>query len=1181
MDEEDVISADVNVGLRPKTIYGLRVDVLGNIQFNLQQEVIYPVEGVLAFHDFVNNKQRFLRLPEETVPLIIQISPHRKLLAVLEQTKLGKSISIYDLASLKKRRVLELPATSKNAQVGQIIFTVDSRALLVLTKPPDGRIYLLMLDRTNTIVDSRAAPPASRSIAECVAGSPQDVNLFAVGGHHLLTLMTKSERGFNISNNLKCPYHIMSMTFMSFDLLIVGTTENELILVENGELKLVQKASEAEVIDLLIDQETFDRENEHRLYTTEKLADIRVVCMTSFSRGFAFAISNRVYVFERVSKFKYERKTVLTVPVTLFSENLYQIRNLAIDSKQETVIVTTKHPQIYVGILIVPETLKTKYLTFTPLGALLHIGEIVDVSVCSWKPIIMTASRDQTIRIWNYETEKVELVRKFQVDVNIVELHPSGLKAAIGFSDQLRITHIYMDELNIVKTYNLPRCKDVKYSNFGHLMAAAFDNTIAISSVYNLEILIRLKGHNGIVLSVAWSRTDKYLFSGGAEGAIYQWEVESGNRLQEIVQKGTEYVSVRSTFNEPLSIYAATDSGLLREFRNSELVREIVVPSHSKCRLTDLCITRSDLIMFVANEVGDLFNVQLPLMDAGGGSCTNFRFFATAIHKLRFSYDGTLLIAITKGGTLSIWAMENIEGKVAAMDQDLLRSQEVLIPRNILSEKNDQIVNLELRLRQQAEEFQYQLSQNEIFDGQQLAEVHKSYCYALEELKRMNNEIEERHTEEMNLITFQIQDLKEEHKKQLNHLATQYSERMLIEYQKFSKLRESMLELRENYEAKLKKSAGTLQDTVEGLELDYKKQLDERKGLIRDLMKEMEDKKVEFIAYCRQVEVENDRNMVETQIEYEKCLTTERNETQLWRGRAGVLQKKYDTLTKEVDNLLEEVEVLKEEQIKSQKNIAKLNRNIEDLQKDISDRDYAINSKEKRIQELLHKNQELDKYKQVLNHKIAELKAQIEPREFQINDKRKHILEMEHELAGLNQNNAQLELQLKELKDKYISNVADLKLERHRARAARECIQNICTEIYHVANHINSPNQLKVAVKNLFQRHASDDELKRFISLDANVRDEFQRQRGQIERVLEIYKHRSDDRDEKRKYEKIFKENVLLLEEVDKLREDNQAVRALLKKEMNLNKRFKKTTDKNKSPHESQSGIEKSAEKLK
>lgn len=50
------------VNIRPKNIYGLRTDVVGNIHFNLYQEVIYPVEGVLAFHDYVSNKQRFLRL---------------------------------------------------------------------------------------------------------------------------------------------------------------------------------------------------------------------------------------------------------------------------------------------------------------------------------------------------------------------------------------------------------------------------------------------------------------------------------------------------------------------------------------------------------------------------------------------------------------------------------------------------------------------------------------------------------------------------------------------------------------------------------------------------------------------------------------------------------------------------------------------------------------------------------------------------------------------------------------------------------------------------------------------------------------------------------------------------------------------------------------------------------------
>ncbi|XP_075166965.1 testes of unusual size [Haematobia irritans] len=1161
------------VGLRPKHIYGLRTDVVGNIHFNLQQEVIYPVEGVLAFHDFVENKQRFLRLPEETIPLIIQISPHRRLLAILEELKSKnsngknggiKSIAIYDLQTLKKRRTLDLPNGSKTAAIKQILFTGDSKGLTILTQGPDEMLYMILLDKLGTVFEGRPCPPNVRCSADCIACNPQDTSLLAVGGNNLLLLQTKSDKGFNTTNNLKSNFVTTSMVFLAMDLLMVGTDSDELILLENGEYKLRQKASEAEAFDLLMDQEAFDREQEQRpATTTAKLNDTRVLCMTAFGRGFAFAIFNQVFVFERVSKFKFERKTILTIPITIYAEHLYQITNLAVDSKQETVIVTTLHSQIYVGVLIVPETLKAKQLKFQPMGALIHIGEVVDISLCSWKPIIMTASKDQTIRIWNYETEIVELVRKFQVDVNIVELSSTGLMAAIGFSDQLRITQIFMEELNIVKTYNFPRCKDVKYSNYGHLMAAAYDSTIAITSVYNLEILITLKGHNGTVLSVDWTKNDKYLISGGNEGAIYQWDVENGNRLQEIVQKGTEYVSVCSTFNDPLSIFGVTNTGFLREFQNSEIVREVNIPSSSKCRLTDVALARSDTIMFVANEVGDLVNIQLPFLDAGGGTCTSFRFFISSVNKLRFSYDGTLLMTVSKAGTLAIWVLENIEGKVAPMDQDLLKSQEVLIPRAILEEKNEQIVNLEIRLKQQAEEFQYQLSQNEIFDGQQMAEVHRTYCNALEDLKRTNNELEERHVMEMNQVTFQINDLKEEHKKQLDNLATQYSERMLIEYQKFTNLRENMLELRESYEGKLKKSAGTLQDTVEALESDYKKQLDERRELIRELMKEMQDKKTEFADYCKQVETDNERAMSETQEKYENKLLTEREATELWRGRAGVLQKKYESLNKDVDNLLEEVETLKDQHTKSQRNIAKLNRTIEDLQKDIADRDYAINTKEKRIQELLHKNQELDKYKQVLNHKIAELKAQIEPREFQINDKRKHILELENELAGLNQNNGQLELQLKELRDKYLSNVAELKIERHRARAGRECIQNLCSEIYHVAGLMNTPDKLKAAVRKLFQRHANDDELKRFISLDANVRDEFQRQRQQIEKVLKIYTKREEDKGQKRKYDKLFKENVILLEEIDKMREENKILRAQVKRQMSSKNVLRKPASSN------------------
>lgn len=253
---------------------------------------------------------------------------------------------------------------------------------------------MLLLDKSCTVYEGRSCLPNTRGSAECIACNPQDTSLIAVGGNNNLTLQMKSDKGFNITNNIKSNFATTCLAFLALDLLMVGTSSNEIILVENGELKLRQTASSAETVDILLDQATFDRENvEKSAVINEKFLDARVVCMTPFERGFAFAIFNTVFVFERVSKFKFERKTILTIPITTYPEALYQITNLAIDDKQETVVVTARHSQIYVGILIVPETLKANKLKFQPLGALIHTGEIIDISLCSWKPIIMTACK--------------------------------------------------------------------------------------------------------------------------------------------------------------------------------------------------------------------------------------------------------------------------------------------------------------------------------------------------------------------------------------------------------------------------------------------------------------------------------------------------------------------------------------------------------------------------------------------------------------------------------------------------------------------------------------------------------------------------------------------------------------------------------------------------------------------
>lgn len=73
------------VTIIPKVVFGLRTDIKGNIHFTSKGEVIYPVSGVIAIHDYENKKQKFLRLAEKMCPTIISMSPNRKMLAIAER----------------------------------------------------------------------------------------------------------------------------------------------------------------------------------------------------------------------------------------------------------------------------------------------------------------------------------------------------------------------------------------------------------------------------------------------------------------------------------------------------------------------------------------------------------------------------------------------------------------------------------------------------------------------------------------------------------------------------------------------------------------------------------------------------------------------------------------------------------------------------------------------------------------------------------------------------------------------------------------------------------------------------------------------------------------------------------------------------------------------------------------
>ena len=94
--------------------FGVAADAANGLHWLNENTLLYPVGHSIALCNTESTAQRFIQAaPESTGFSALALTPSRKYLAVGEQGEKG-SVTIYDLASLKRRKVLvSSTATSK------------------------------------------------------------------------------------------------------------------------------------------------------------------------------------------------------------------------------------------------------------------------------------------------------------------------------------------------------------------------------------------------------------------------------------------------------------------------------------------------------------------------------------------------------------------------------------------------------------------------------------------------------------------------------------------------------------------------------------------------------------------------------------------------------------------------------------------------------------------------------------------------------------------------------------------------------------------------------------------------------------------------------------------------------------------------------------------------------------
>ncbi|KAK2582891.1 hypothetical protein KPH14_008965 [Odynerus spinipes] len=1093
--------------LQCKVVYGLKTDIIGNAQYVTDSEILYPVGNVLSIHNISQQQQKLIRLPDKIQINIICVTPNKKYVAICE-TGEKPTISIFDLSSLRRRKSLGIPYEGHNTiKFNCIGFSFDSKYLAAVTGEPDQTMLFYNWERGKVESSLKIGNPQDPSaIANILSCNPSDVGVMAIGGLHTFKFLTLTDTvwrpyGFSKAENIL----ICSMAWLNPDRLLAGTKDGRILYMENGDLKNIYKMNETMSMQLKIREE-------YIIHTTASQAGLEdkdydswdndVLSLISFPKGFAYALgSGTVVLFEKEGQHKYVKRNIYLVPLQaakIETTDLYRVNSIDINISYDRLLVTTGWSQLFYATLWGPDlNMDPEPQQMDVMGQSLHYGSISDLSLCAWKPIFMTCGEiDRSVRIWNFETESLVMLKQYEEDICSIALHPMGLFCLVGFTDKLRFMTILIDDLLPLHEFSIRNCRTVAFCHGGDLFAAVNGNVIQVYTTIGFHNRFLMKGHTGRVKGLLWSQTDLKLISMGEEGAIYEWDMTTGLRTAEIILRNINLYDVVLGADRSF-VYCVANDNRIREIRENTVSREFTLADKD---IYHIVMNKSDTVLFVTSLGGIILSLKCPLQLPI--EYIDFHIHSTDITKISLSYNEQYLISTAGDGSLCIWKLYYPDGKVVAVDTGLIYTNEVLIGKKDLEEKIQMISNLTVRMRELETEHAYRVRQMEAQHNDKLREVHQGYCEAIQELKNKIDKLQEDHASELNNINVEIVKMKTAHEERIQQMEINYDAKLIIEYDKYQELEENSNIMRQNYEKRLadleKHSADVLQKTI----IKYEALVHEKKVQLDETQEEMEQQARAQESLMTQIEDDADREILEIRTNFENALYEEKQMNLRLKGETGVLRNRYMASQRDIEDLKRQVQRVQSEYAQFQKTIQELEKDVSDLKKEINERDITIQEKEQNIYELKRTNQELEKFKFVLNYKIQELKNQIAPRDQEIRDLQEKIHDMETELVNLHKTNVSLELQLHELREKLASARREIHAEIQQNKRCQRLIRNIKVDLLDAAGLIQEPHALKVAVTSLYHKYSADDEFLRSRKADLDAQCDFMKQRDHLERTV-------------------------------------------------------------------------------
>ncbi len=1078
------------------------------------------------------------------------MAPNKRTLAVAERSRKGIVIALWDLVKLTKKKVIE---TRDNTEgVVSLSIPLDCKHLILQGGRPDWNITLWDMEKSKLLATMKASSDYYRSIAQSDF-HPSDNSIVCITGDYAIKFFRISDNNFkSISVNLmKKEVQIYTChAWLNDEYVIVGSESGEVLLFEYTgayELKAV------------LATDTPGR---------------KICCIAAYNKGFIVGCDQgTLNVFERSDETSEMYKLGKVFKIPSVDAN---IGSLSLSPSEDIVSIATVSNQIYTLSLSNSDILKPEDLSFEFLSSPVHgpgrtgKATITGLGICVRKPLIATCGVDRSIRVWNYLDRSMDLMKVFPNEPLCIAFHPGGLQVAVSYTDSLHLMNLLMTDIRVFKEYPLKACVDVKFSNGGHLLAACSHTTIYIYECYTGKLLHELHGQTiGAITSIFFSMDDLTLFASNATGSISRWNLRLGTKTSELINKNFNWRCITNSHEHNLiyGVGEAYTSAALEQMKELEegghshstsathLIYNIEFPNDGPpgiksevdlgVRAGQCLISNNGKYLFVStcqeNVPGKIRVYKLPLMN---NEWTELVCEGGPITHMAISLDDNFLFASSDDGCLSILNVKQ-EGRNMKREKDIQFSEEILVTKKDLEEKQAVMVELQKTVEELTLKNDYELNIKDIKFNEKLAEETQRYQADIAKNKIKYNELiaEKRVIESQ--YELRIKQIEKGFKQEIEEMEKSHNAKIKSESERYELLGRDRDELNAKWDKQNTLLIQSHENYIEEMTEAFEKKLAEESAKREVLVKEKNEINVMFTDTNTSIEADGDLEVEDLKEKYMAKLTNEKNLKLRLRGENVIMRKKYQTDKKVIQQQDDEIAAQQQKEKGRHETIKSLEKDIVGHLKEIREREDTIADKDKRIYDLKKKNQELEKFKFVLDYKIKELRRQIEPRQNEISDMRSQMKEMDLELQQYYVSNASLDLMIGELKLKMEGMQRELKEEDDLLLSASSLLNTFQDDLHDTVKHLLDYKQLKPSTVKLFKKYVQNGNKEPVSDLD--IQKEYGRQRDYLEKSVEGLKrklekdallHQADSA-------KLMRENAALTLEINSLRRELQATKVI------------------------------------